>query len=466
VSLSRPRLVVAALRGGGGKTTISLGLLAAWRRKGLNIIPFKKGPDYIDAGWLAQAANRPCHNLDPFLMGSTGTLDSFLFQAGQEADGALVEGNRGLYDGADRGGTNSTAELAKLIRAPVILIVDCTKATRTLAAVVLGCRQFDPGVRLAGVVLNRLATSRQEALVRSTIEDFTGVPVLGAIPGIREKDLPERHLGLVPHQEHPAKTRVLAALADLSEKYLDMARIWEIMSDVPALAGAGISPLAAIQAKSSVPVKVGVIFDSAFQFYYPENLEILERLGAKLVNFSALTDSSLPEVDALYLGGGFPETHAEILAENVGLRGDLKRAAGQGLPVYAECGGLMYLGRELEIQGRTYPMAGVFPVTFGLEKKPQGHGYTVLEAETANPYYPVGSQITGHEFHYSRPVRYDEREINLVMKVRRGYGFDRGLDGLVFKNVLATYTHLHALGEQRWAEALVELAARKKTMPS
>lgn len=460
--LSHPRLVVAALRGGGGKTTVSLGLLAAWRRRGLDLIPFKKGPDYIDAGWLAQAAGRPCFNLDPFLMGREKTLASFALQAGQAADGALIEGNRGLYDGTDREGTNSTAELAKLLNAPTILVVDCTKSTRTLAAVVLGCRQFDPDVRLAGVILNKLATSRQEALVRSTVEAYAGIPVLGAVPRVKGKDLPERHLGLVPHQEHPAKTRVLATLADLCEKYLDLSRIRDIMTDVPAFEVRAKTLPFEDGLKPRGKVRVGVIFDSAFQFYYPENLMVLERLGAKLINFSALIDSALPDVDALYLGGGFPETHAEALAENIGLRRDLERAAAQGLPIYAECGGLMYLGRELEIKGRLFPMADVFPVTFGLEDKPQGHGYTVLQAETENPYYPVGREIIGHEFHYSRPVNYNPDEVKLVMKVKRGYGFDRGWDGLAVHNVLATYTHLHALGETGWAEALVDLAVQYK----
>jgi len=455
---------VAALRGGGGKTTISLGLLAAWRRRGLSIVPFKKGPDYIDAGWLAQAAGGACYNLDPFLMSRDRIIRSFACRASRpSAQGALIEGNRGLYDGTDEKGTYSTAELAKMLEAPVVLNLDCTKVTRTLAAVVMGCRHFDPGVRLAGVVLNRIATARQEALVRRTIEAEAGLPVLGAVPRIPSQDLPERHLGLLPFQEHPRAQRALDLLAELAERHLDLDRIWALAGSAPDLDDPPEHPWAEpAPAPSGPPLRIGVIRDSAFQFYYPENLEALERLNARPVVFSALDTATLPDLDALYLGGGFPETHAELLARNQGLRESIRRAAEDGLPIYAECGGLMYLGRDLVLQDRVFPMAGVFPVTFGLEKRPQGHGYTIVKADRPNPFYPVGLELTGHEFHYSRPLEYDPDQVELVFEVRRGFGFDRGRDGLVYRNTLGTYTHLHALGTTDWARALVGQAERRR----
>jgi len=459
VNLTCPRLVLAALRGGGGKTTISLGLLAAWRQQGRHLVPFKKGPDYIDAGWLASAAQSPCYNLDTYLMNPEKVLQSFVYRVSQGADAALIEGNRGLYDGTDTEGTNSTAELAKLLKAPVALIVDCTKATRTLAAVVLGCLHFDPQARLSGVILNKVATARQEALVRSTIETETGLPILGAVPRTAGQNLPERHLGLIPKQEHPAGSESIELLAELAKKHLDLDRLWGLALSAPELEHSSGAWFEAA-GEPGRKVRIGVIRDSAFQFYYPENLEALKRLGAELVTFSALSMKVLPEVNALYLGGGFPETHAEILADNQGLRKALYQAALNGLPIYAECGGLMYLGRELVLKDRTYPMAGVFPVTFGIEQRPQGHGYTILETAEPNPFYPVGYELVGHEFHYSRPLQYDPDKVRLVLKVRRGYGFDQGRDGLTAFNVLGTYTHLHALGTVRWAEALVDLAAR------
>ncbi|MEW6266612.1 MAG: cobyrinate a,c-diamide synthase [Thermodesulfobacteriota bacterium] len=459
---SCPRLIVAALRGGCGKTTISLGIISAWRRAGRRIIPFKKGPDYIDAGWLAQAAGRPCFNLDPYLMTPEQIVRSFGHRASGNHDGALIEGNRGLFDGTDEAGTYSTAELAKLLKTPIILVVDCTKATRTLAAVVYGCRLFDPGLDLAGVILNQVATRRQETLVRHVIEAQAGVPVLGAVPRLRDHDLPERHLGLIPHQEHPAATKALDLLAELIKDSVDLKRLETLAAAAPDIDSA-LDPWTWPTSAGPVGVRIGVIRDSAFQFYYPENLEALERLGARLVVFSSLDADRLPDVDGLYLGGGFPETHAEILAGNQGLRTSIRKEALAGLPIYAECGGLMYLGQSLVLNGSSFPMAGVFPVSFGLEKRPQGHGYVQAEADSINPYFPVGEKLTGHEFHYSRPLEHDPDQVKLALKVDRGHGFHQGRDGLLAHNVLAAYTHLHALTNIRWAESLVRLAAARRS---
>ena len=311
-----------------------------------------------------------------------------------------------------------------------------------------------------------MATQRQKKLVTETIQNATGLPVLGAIPRVKHHDLPERHLGLVPHQEHPAALSALDLVADLAEEHLDLEQLWNIAQDTEGFKTVPPDPWGAPVAYRSEKVKIGVIRDSAFQFYYPENLEAFERLGAEVVTFSSLNADRLPDVDALYLGGGFPETHAEILAGNEGLRRDIKRAADEGLPIYAECGGLMYLGEALVLDGNTYPMAGVFPVTLGLEKKPQGHGYTNLRSEGPNSFYKHGELLVGHEFHYSRPLEYDAERIRLAMAVERGHGFDQGRDGLVAGNVLAMYTHLHALTTTRWAESLVDLAVRRKNAES
>ena len=462
-----PRLIIAGLKGGSGKTTVSLGIIAAWRERGLSIVPYKKGPDYIDAGWLASAAHQPCYNLDPFLMSKEKILDSFRAHFGS-SDCAVIEGNRGLYDGMDAAGTYSTAELAKMLRSPVLLVLDCTKMTRTTAALLLGMQKFDREVDIRGVVLNQIAGARHEKIVRETIEKYCKIPVLGAVPKLREDFLSERHMGLTPFQEHPEVEKALSVAGELAKEYLDLDSILKIAQKAARLkteANNGISGGRKMEntkppsRTSSPTVRIGIIRDCAFQFYYPENFEELEKRGAELVEVSAIKARNLPDVDALYIGGGFPETNAILLARNTVFKRALCEAVEGGLPVYAECGGLMYLGEALLLGKKTFSMTGIFPVTFCLEKKPQAHGYTVVEIIRENPFYPEGTLLRGHEFHYSRviaPKRVSGLHFSFQMK--RGQGIIDKMDGLCYKNVLATYTHLHALGSSEWASGLLKQA--------
>jgi len=451
-----PRLLLSALRGGAGKTTLTLGLLAAWRDQGRRVVPFKKGPDYIDPAWHCLAAGCPSHNLDPFLMEGDQILASVARHAAQ-ADALLIEGNRGLYDGLDAQGTSSTAELAKFLATPVVLVVDCTMRTRTTAALVLGCQHFDPQVPIRGVILNQIARPRHEAIIRQAIETYCGIPVLGAIPRLKCAVFPERHMGLVPPQEHTTAVRAVATARDLARRYLDLEGLWQVAMQAPPLPVA--IELKEPMAARADRVRIGVIRDSAFQFYYPENLEALEREGAVLVQLSALEDPVLPaNLDALYIGGGFPETHAQALAENLSFRNSVKAAAQAGLPIYAECGGLMYLGETIQISGEKFPMVGLFPYDFIMGKKPQGHGYTILEVTRDNPYFPRGTVLRGHEFHYSQMAPDPAPEAPMAFTVSRGSGIGGQREGLLFQNVLATYTHLHALGCPEWAPALVRRA--------
>lgn len=455
-----PRVAFSGLRGNSGKTFLTVGVAAYLRRKGKMISPFKKGPDYIDAAWLSLAAGRPCYNLDAFLMERKDILSSFSAHASQ-AEGALVEGNRGLFDGADTEGSYSTAELAKMLEIPVILIVDCTMATRTVAAMVLGCQHFDPEVTIKGVILNRIGGSRHESVVRTAIEESCGVPVLGAVPRIKGRIFPERHMGLVPPQEHPEARKAVDEAAGIATRYIDIERLWEIAVESPPLglfdSTEGMEEKNLYLSPPKKP-RIGFIKDSAFWFYYPDNIEALKKLGAEMVECNALLQDKLPPLDALYIGGGFPETHAEKLAANAGFRRSLYRAVENGLPVYAECGGLMYLGGKLTIEDKTFPMAGVFPLTFALRRKPQGHGYTILEVDRPNPYFEVGEVLYGHEFHYSQILDLEEGKFAPAFKVRRGYGLDGKRDGLCYKNVLGTYSHLHALGTKGWAKGLFDRA--------
>ena len=460
-----PRVLIAALRGGSGKTIVSLGLIASWKKRGVVITPFKKGPDFIDAGWLALAANQPCRNLDTFFMPAAKILSSFT-QHALSADLSVIEGNRGLYDGIDVEGSTSTAELAKLLHTPVVLVIDCTKSTRTVAAMVLGCLQFDQDVNIAGVILNRVAGARHESILRQSVESYCHVPVLGAIPKLKGEAFPERHMGLVPTPEHAWAQDSVDMAATTAKKYLDLEGLLAIARQEKSLEATDETPLhpmkngvakeITVPLSSSDQPRIGVIRDGAFQFYYPENLEALEAAGAEVVIMSALADNRLPKLDGLYIGGGFPETHAQILADNKGFRDDLRYVAEQGLPIYAECGGLMYLGESLVLDDGTYPMAGVLPLVFQFSKKPQGHGYSVLQVTRHNPFFEAGTEIRGHEFHYSSVLEWRGKPEDLAFKMVRGGGLDGNGDGICYKNTLATYTHIHALGTPSWAPAMVK----------
>ncbi len=453
-----PRLVIGALRGSAGKTTLSAALAAVLHKRGVSVIPFKKGPDYIDAAWLAMAAANPCYNLDTFLMGRIQVARSFSCHAPSNAI-SLIEGNRGLYDGANAGGEHSTAELAKLIKAPVILVIDCDKVTRTAAAMVLGCQHFDPEVDIRGLILNRVAGDRHAAVIRRSVEDHCGISVLGTVPRMADIPFSERHLGLIPPQEHDRVLQALRRAADIAGNYLDLEGLIKIAESAPPWEDL-LFPDVLPAAEPTDPVTIGVIRDRAFQFYYPENIEALARAGARVIQVSAISDDELPSLDALYIGGGFPETQAGLLAGNKSFRRSLRDAAEQGLPIYAECGGLMFLGESLTVGDKHYSMVGFLPISVGMEKRPQGHGYTVLQVEEENPFYPVGTEIMGHEFHYSRILSRKEDEGHLAFLVKRGIGMDGTRDGLCRKNVLATFTHVHALGTREWAEGIVGRARR------
>ncbi|MCD6296896.1 MAG: hydrogenobyrinic acid a,c-diamide synthase (glutamine-hydrolyzing) [Deltaproteobacteria bacterium] len=460
----QPRIVIAALSGGAGKTMVSLGLTSAWHKKGYRIASFKKGPDFIDAGWLTFAADRSCYNLDPFLMNSEQVLESFVLHS-NKADLSVIEGNRGLYDGLDLDGRFSTAELAKLLKTPVLIILDVTMTTRTMAAVLKGCQVFDPDLNIAGVIMNRVAGSRQEALIRAAVEKYCGIPVVGSVPKLKEDPFPERHMGLIPFQERDHAEEAILWAREIIKKNLDLDKIWKIAHKVDKLETLpkGRESESRIIVRDDAP-RIGFIRDGSFWFYYPENLKQLEELGAVLVEIDAISDPELPPLDALYIGGGFPETQAQPLTDNKNFRNSLREEIERGLPVYAECGGFMYLGKSLLVNDKTYPMVGALPVEFILQKKPQGHGYTILEVDSSNPYYPVGETLKGHEFHYSKAVFTGKEAVAFAFKVSRGNGIDGLRDGILKKNVLATYTHIHAAGTHLWAKSVFRAACehRKK----
>lgn len=450
----RSSFVIGAVRGGSGKTLVSVGIAACMVSRGIKVAPFKKGPDYIDAGWLAIAAGSPCHNLDLFLMSPEDVIRSFRLHSAK-ADVAVVEGNRGLFDGLDADGTCSTAELARLLGLPVILVVDVTKMTRTAAALVTGCIKLEERIRIAGVIANNVATARQEEIVRRAIEKECNIPLLGAIPRQRKNPFPERHLGLVPAVEHESLAEAVAEAGRLIERSVDIGALLSLSKSEDS----SWNPEGYDQGRPRIQesVNIGVLQDRVFQFYYPENLEALECAGARLVRITSF-DNSLPDdLDGLYIGGGFPETHLDILAENSALKRAIRDGVESGMPVYAECGGLMYLSRAIMAGNSIYPMVGVFPVDVEVCRKPQGHGYSVGIVLEDNPFWLKGTWIKGHEFHYSRISKF-HGSVNFAVKLKKGHGIIEQFDGMVYKNCAAFYTHLHAVGNDEWAQRFVQAA--------
>lgn len=465
-------IVIAGLAGGSGKSVASVGLTAYLARRGANVVPFKKGPDYIDAGWMALAAGRDCYNLDPYLMTEEAICHSFLRHS-RGADMVVVEGNRGLYDGVNASGGYSTADLAVLLDLPVVLVVNCTKTTRTIAAMVLGCQALDRRVRICGVILNHVATERQQRIITEAVTEATGIPVLGVIPRMKKDIFPMRHLGMVPHQEYFGSDGAISYLADIFEDSVDVEGMERSMATLSARHGSGANTGADERDTPSTAntktfgdgdgrLRIGVIQDAAFQFYYAENLEALQREGAELVGINALQDERLPLLDGLYIGGGFPETSAGELAANTSFRRSVRKAAKNGLPMYAECGGLIYLGQSIVLDDREHELAGVFPVRFGMSKKPQAHGYSIFEVELENPCYARAARIKGHEFRYSTVLEWQGREEDLAFRMTRGKGFKGGRDGLCYNNVLALYTHVHAGGTPEWAVGFIGFCRLRK----
>jgi cobyrinic acid a,c-diamide synthase len=353
----------------------------------------------------------------------------------------------------DSAGTHSTAQLARLLGAPVVLVVDTTKRTRTVAAMVLGCQAFDPDLRLAGVVLNRVATGRQERVIRDAVESL-GVPVLGAIPRLAGDDpMPGRHLGLVTVAENARARQAIERAEAAVLDHVDLDALVEAAARAPAVA-LPEDPWRPVPTS----VRVAYVADAAFSFYYPENLERLAACGAELVPVSPAADRVLPPADALYVGGGFPEEHAARLADCTAFAASLRAAVAGGMPVYAECGGLMYLARELVVGGASHPMAGVLDLVVEQTRRPQGHGYVEARVDRANPFFDPGTELRGHEFHYSRPVGGADRA-RTVLCLGRGTGLGDGRDGIVAGRVWASYLHLHAGGAPQWVDGMVRAAS-------
>ena len=445
-----PRLLFSAPHKSSGKTTISIGVCAALRERGVTVQPHKKGPDYIDPMWLGQAAQRPCYNLD-FNVQSRDEISEFFCINGEHSDISIIEGNMGLYDSIDIEGHNSNAGLAALLETPVILIINVNGATRSIVPIIQGFIAFDSTINIAGVILNNVASKRHEERLRKVINHYIDIPIVGAIQRNRDLTIDERHLGLVPSNESHEVDAKVAEIARIVGAQVDLDLLLKIANSAPQFCPAEQSTTAPL---ALPPLRIGIAQDAAFGFYYPDDLKRFVKLGATLVPFSPLNDKQLPEeLDGLFIGGGFPETHLGSLAANQSMKASIAEAIDGGLPCYAECGGLMYLSRAIKWQGEQASMVGVIPAQCKVYKKPLGHGYAHLETTEHHPwpFTEVNGEFPAHEFHYSE---LDElpSDVTYAYRLRRGTGIDGQNDGFIYKNLLANYIHLRSVGSTPWVE--------------
>ena len=474
------RLLISAAHKSSGKTTITLGLCAALRRRGLTVQPFKKGPDYIDPMWLSRAAAQPCHNLDFQTQSETEIRDTF---TRYPADVRIIEGNMGLFDSIDVEGRHSNAALAALLQTPVVLVVNVLGMTRSVVPIILGYQHFDPSIRIAGVILNSVAGKRHEERLREVFARYIDIPLLGCIHRDPELAISERHLGLVPSNEAVEVDTKLDYIAAAIERQVDLDQLLALARDIAPLvtpepsAGISIHP-AAIPPGSphgghplgktpppppprpeggGTKVRIGIARDAAFGFYYPGDLERLQEAGAELVPFDTLRDPHLPAVDGLFIGGGFPETHMAALEANAGLRQDIHAAIEAGLPTYAECGGLMYLARSIRWGDQRCAMVGIIPGDIVMYEKPQGRGYVQLRETGHNPWPGAGApaEFFAHEFHYSMLENLSPG-LTYAYDMLRGTGVDGRHDGIVYRNLVANYVHLRDVEGYHWTRRFVD----------
>ncbi len=452
-------LFLSAAHKSSGKTTLSIGLCAALRARGLVVQPFKKGPDYIDPLWLASAAGRGCENLDFYTTPADEIRDSF-HALMRGADIGLIEGNKGLYDGLDLDGSNSNAALARLLDAPVVLVLSTRGMTRGIAPLILGYQAFEPAIRIAGVILNQVGGPRHESKLRRVIEHYTDVRVVGAVAHSPELAIVERHLGLMPSNEAERAGETIDGIRRAVESQVDLDAVLALAASAPPPDPA--PPLRRVQVRVKAPVRIGIARDDVFGFYYQSDLEVFAACGAELVPFSPLRDHALPEVDGLFIGGGFPETRLDDLERNRSMREAIRDFIEGGGPTYAECGGLMYLSRSIAWRDQHADMVGVIPADTLMEERPQGRGYVRLSETDAFPWPRLGDEpeeIPAHEFHYSRITPLD---VDWAYRVLRGQGVDGRHDGIRHRRLLASYTHMRNVGGNRWVERFVAFVADSK----
>jgi cobyrinic acid a,c-diamide synthase len=458
-----PSIYISAAHKSSGKTTLSIGLVRALLDRGIRVQPFKKGPDYIDPLWLSAAAGRSCYNLDFYTQSRQEISESYLYRQ-RDCDLALIEGNKGLYDGVDVAGSNSNAAMAVHLGVPVVLVINCQGMTRGIAPLLLGYQAFDKDIRIAGVIFNQVGGRRHQSKLIQVVEHYTDIPVLGAVQADPQLKIVERHLGLIPSNEEQSSEKLISKLAETVKSDVNLNRVLEIAGSAePITSGSTQTPLNSEQAYQGV--KIGLARDEAFGFYYPDDLDEFRSLGAELIEFNTLKDQELPDVDGIFLGGGFPETTMEQIENNPAMQQAIVGFIERGGPVYAECGGLIYLTRSLTWQGKKCRMSGVIPADTVMHEKPQGRGYVKLSETGRSPWPDLTErslEVYAHEFHYSSLIGLEVNQDDYAYRVERGYGIDGKNDGYVYKNLLASYTHRRSVGGNNWVARFLALVASVK----
>ncbi len=462
------RILISAAHKSSGKTTLTLGLCAALHARGLIVQPYKKGPDYIDPMWLSRASERDCHNLDFQTMSNEEILATVSLYS-QNADISLIEGNKGLFDGVALDGSNSNAAVAELTKSPVVLVIDTQGMTRGIAPLLLGYQAFNKKVNIAGVILNKVGGPRHEQKLRDVIKQYTDIAVVGAVPRLKELNITERHLGLIPSNETTNTDEVISKIASIVENHVDLDLLLKIASSATALPE---STYKITTKEKPVTLKIGIARDAAFGFYYPGDLNAFRAEGVELVEFDTLNDTTLPDVDALFIGGGFPESWMKELEANTHLRQQIKEAIDSGLPAYAECGGLMYLSKSISWQGKQAQMVGAIAADIEMNERPQGRGYVSLRrtkdtlwTNTQALSNTENNDIPAHEFHYScfKNHEYIDSKVKYAYEMKRGNGITGIHDGLIYKNLLANYAHLRDTSRYHWVSDFVEFIRQVKS---
>ena len=433
-----------------GKTIFSIGLARAAKRRQLPIQPFKKGPDFIDPLWLSAASGAGCYNLDPYIQ-HDDWVNTFSENTKPGSLG-LIEGTMGLHDGLQTDGSDSNASVAKVLNIPVILVVDCRGMHRTVAALVKGIQQFDPQVQFAGVVLNRVRSKRHADKIHVALKRYCDIPLLGTIPETESLAIVEKQLGLTPVAEHAAATRLIDQAADIVTECCDLDVLFSHFSASDLAIDTSQTPCIEHH------LKIGIARDQAFHFYYQDDLDAFSELAVELIELSPVSDSFPADLDGLIIGGGFPERHAEALAANRSFINGLHDSIENGLPVHAECAGLMYLCKRLVLEEGSFDMVGVIDGEVSMGNKPQGRGYMKLHLRGSN------TEIRAHEFHHSSIIFNSPQ--NYEFKVTRGHGVDGANDGILTKNVQASYAHFRQTRRYPWVEQFVrriEKTARTNT---